>query len=98
MIKFELKFKNKPVKAHVKEDGAVVLYFENEEWLFLLEGNSSDKYKVEDGNFSPAKEDLALLGKLVNKGLKDYERMHHFQIEFNGRKIEGEKNEDENIF
>jgi hypothetical protein len=98
MIKFELKFKNKPVKAHVKEDGVAALYFDNGEWLFLQNGDSTDKYKVKDGNFSPAKEDLALLGKLLNKGLKDYERMHHFKIEFNGRKIEVEKNEVERYY
>jgi hypothetical protein len=98
MIKFELKFKNKPVKTHLKEDGFAELYFDNGEWLFLQNGDSADKYKVKDGNFSPAQEDLTLIGKLLNKGLKDYERMHHFKIEFNGRKIEVEKNEMERYY
>ncbi|HTE09767.1 MAG TPA: hypothetical protein VK645_02335 [Chitinophagaceae bacterium] len=86
MIQFELKFKNKPVQAHLKEDGVIALYFDNEEWLQLETIDGFGKYKVEDGSFSPAKEDLALLGKLVTIGLREYKRMPHFQIEFNGRK------------
>jgi hypothetical protein len=86
MIKFELKFKNKPMKAHIKDDGGAALYFENDEWLLLERADTADKYRITDGNFSPAKEDLALLGKLLYNGLKEYNRAHHFLIGSNEKK------------
>ena len=93
MIQFELKFKNKPVEACVEEDGVIARCFDNEAWLLLETVNGSGKYKIKDGNFSPAKEDFALLDKLVSIGLREYERTQHFQIECNSRSIEVQKNE-----
>ena len=78
MIKFELTFKNKPVKLNINEKGDAALYFDNGDWLLLGSTDNRDKYTIADGSFSPAKEDLALLGKLINIGMKEYEKLHSF--------------------
>ena len=75
MTQFELIFKNKPVRVEIKEDGHIVLNFDSGDRILLRGTDSADKFTIVKTDIAIAKEDLSLLGKLLDKGIKQSKQM-----------------------